>query len=95
MSKYKVIYDRDACIGSFACSAAAHDFWLYTEDNKATLRNATFNKETGRWELIIEEADFDDNQAAAEVCPVFAIKIEEVPCDPMQEPEDQGDWKSE
>jgi ferredoxin len=95
MPKYKVIYDREACIGSFACSAAAHDFWLYNEDNKATLKDATFNSETKRWELVIEESDYDDNQAAAEVCPVFAIKIEKIAEDSMLEPENQGDWKSE
>lgn len=94
MTRYKIIYDRDACIGAFACSAAAPDFWLFNEDGKADLKNATYNKETKRWELIVEhEQDFDDNQAAAESCPVFAIKIEKLD-DEMRE-HNMGDWKSD
>src|SRR4051812_38715649 len=84
--KYKVIYDREACIGSFACSAAAPDFWIYNEDGKADFKGATFNAETKRWELVIEESDYDDNQAAAETCPVYAIKIEKID-DTPHEPE--------
>lgn len=99
MTRYKVIYDREACIGAFACSAAAPDFWIYNEDGKADLKNATYNKETKRWELIVDhEQDFDDNQAAAESCPVFAIKvehIEETPGMELEDKHDMGDWKSD
>ena len=101
MPKFKVIYDREICIGSFACSATAPDFWLFNEDGKADLKNATFNPETKRWELIVEEEqDFDDNQAAAEVCPVFAIKVEKIDDKPVLRPDhnghhDIGDWKNQ
>jgi ferredoxin len=78
MAKYKVVYDREACIGAFACAAAAPDFWLFSEDGKADLKTATYNAQTKKWELIIDEADYDDNQAAAEACPVFAIKVEKI-----------------
>ena len=76
--KYNVIYNRDACIGAFVCSAAAPDFWVYNEDGKADLKGAAYNKETKQWELIIEEEEYDDHQAAAEACPVLAIKIEKM-----------------
>jgi ferredoxin len=99
MTRYKVLYDRDACIGAFACSAAAPDFWLFNEDGKADLKHATYNKETKIWELIIDgEQDYDDNQAAAESCPVFAIKlekIEETAEMEMNDVPDLGDWKSD
>jgi ferredoxin len=74
--QYKIIYDREACIGAFACVAAAPNFWVFNEDGKADFKGATFNAETRKWELIIDEADFEDNKAAAEVCPVLAITIE-------------------
>ncbi|HIH24699.1 TPA: hypothetical protein HA251_06725 [Candidatus Woesearchaeota archaeon] len=74
-NKYKIIYDREACIGAFACAAAAPDMWLFADDGKADLKTATFNPATKKWELIIDEADYDDNQAAAEACPVYVIKI--------------------
>jgi len=94
MSKYKIIYDREACIGSFACAAAASDFWVYNEDGKADFKGATYNALTKRWELIIDEEDHDDNQAAAEVCPVFAIVIEKLPDTDDKTPH-MGDWKKE
>jgi ferredoxin len=75
---YKITYDREACIGAFACVAAAPDFWEFNEDGKADFRGATFNSATKLWELIIEDKDFADNEAAAHVCPVFAIKIEKM-----------------
>ncbi len=78
MARYKVIYDRDGCIGAFACAAAAPDFWKYDEDGKATLEAATYNPETKRWELLIDEKDLSENQAAADVCPVQVIVIEKV-----------------
>ncbi len=78
MTKYKIIYDREACIGAFACAAASPDFWLFADDGKADLKTATFNKETKKWELIISEEEYDDNQAAAEACPVYVIKIVKV-----------------
>ena len=96
MAKYKVIYDREACIGAFACTAAAPDFWIYADDNRADLKDAKFNKETGKWERIIGEEDYDDNQVAAEACPVLAIKIEKVEDEKKgAKPARMGDWKND
>jgi ferredoxin len=78
MARYKVIYDREGCIGAFACAAAAPDFWKYEDDGKATLAQAAYNAETKRWELLIDEKDLEENQAAADVCPVQVIVIEKV-----------------
>ncbi len=78
MSKYKVIYDRDACIGAFACIAAAPDFWKFADDGKADLKQAKFNPETKKWELIITDKEYAEQKAASEVCPVGVITIEEI-----------------
>ncbi len=98
MKKYKVIYDREICIGAFSCSAAAPEFWIYNEDGKADFHGSTYNAQTRKWELLLDnEQDFDDNQAAAEACPVFAIKIEvidETPEEDAEEPHDYGDYKA-
>ena len=97
MKKYKIIYDREICIGSFACAAAAPDFWIYNEDGKADFKNATYNQETKKWELFVDsEQDFDDNEAAAEACPVYAIVIEKIDeTDDAKDPHDYGDYKSQ
>ena len=43
MVKYKIVYDRDACIGAYACTPYAPELWLMnSEDNKADLKGAIF-----------------------------------------------------
>ena len=72
--KYKVVYDREGCIGFGGC-AAASPFWEMVEDGKkADLLGAKKNK-AGFFELIIDEKDFSKNKDAAEICPVKVIKI--------------------
>ena len=79
MAKYKIIYDREGCIGALACVGVAEKFWIASDVGmKADLKGATFNKKTKRWELIIDEKDFEVNKVAAEVCPVVVIKIEKI-----------------
>jgi ferredoxin len=74
--KYRVIYDKKGCEGEFACAFAAPRFWTYDAAHKAELIGAKRN-EAGEYELIIEEEDLPEMQAAAESCPVRAIRIEE------------------
>ena len=78
MPKYKIEFDRELCIGALACTAVAPDFWPRSEDGKVDLKGATYNEKTKKWELIIEDKDFEINQEAADVCPVEAIKITKV-----------------
>lgn len=75
MPKYKVIFDREVCIGALACAASSPDFWLRGDDGKADLRSASYNKATDKWELIIDEKDLLTNKEAESVCPVAAIKV--------------------
>jgi ferredoxin len=80
MPKYKLIYDREACIGVAACEAVSKLLWKMNEDdNKADLLEAKKNEETGKWERIIEteEEIYDANESVA-VCPVEIIQIEEI-----------------
>ncbi|MBI2651130.1 ferredoxin [Candidatus Woesearchaeota archaeon] len=78
MAKYKIEFDREICIGALACNAVAEKFWPRTEDGKVDLANASYNQETNKWELIIEEDDYAANKDAAESCPVDAIKITKI-----------------
>ena len=75
MAKYKIEYDREICIGALACNAVAEHFWPRAKDGKVDLANASYNEQTKKWELIIDEKDFEINKDAADVCPVDAIKI--------------------
>ena len=92
MVKYKIEFDRDTCIGAFACTAVAPEFWPTAEDGKVDLANATFNKETNKWELIIDEKDYEINKESAEVCPVEVIKLTKIEDD--QAPKEEEKSKS-
>ena len=78
MAKYKIEFDRELCIGALACTAVAEKFWPRAEDGKVDLTNATYNEKTKKWELIIDENDFEINKEAADVCPVDAIVIKKI-----------------
>ena len=76
--KYKIIYDRNNCIGSFSCVVVAPKFWEVNEDNKADLKHGIFNEKTGYYELMIEAEDYKTALDSAEVCPVNVIMIEQI-----------------
>ncbi len=75
--QYRIIFDRDTCIGALACNAVAPEVWELADDGKVDLKNAT-KREDGKFELVIDESQLGKNKEAAESCPVFAIVIEDV-----------------
>ena len=76
--KYKIIYDRKNCIGSFSCVVVGSKFWEVNEDNKADLKEGILNQETGFYERMIEQDDYNVALESAEVCPVTVISIERI-----------------
>lgn len=78
MAKYKVIFDRELCIGVLACSGVADAFYKNSLDGKVDLTGGKYNEQTKKYELIIDEKDFDINKLAADVCPVLAIVLEKI-----------------
>lgn len=78
MAKFKIIFDRELCVGALACEWANPLFWKAAKDGKVDLANAKFNEQTRKWELIIDEVDLPKNKEAADACPVDAIIIEKV-----------------
>ena len=78
MAKFKVIFDREACIGALACAAVADKLYLQSDDGKVDLAGATFNEETKKFELVIEANILEVNKEAADACPVHAIEIIEL-----------------
>lgn len=75
--KYRIIFDRETCIGALACNAVAPDVWELAEDGKVDLKGAT-KRDDGKWELVVDESKIVQNKEAADSCPVYAIVIEEV-----------------
>jgi len=76
---YKVVYDRNLCIGAAACATAAPEGWeIDKEDGKANLIDGK-KTEVEKFEIIIDEKDYRKFQDSAEVCPVAGcIKVVEL-----------------
>jgi len=77
--KYKVIYDRNICIGAAACNIAAPEGWeIDKEDGKANLISGK-KTDHEKFELIIDEDQYAKFKDSEEVCPVAGcIKVVEV-----------------
>ncbi len=78
MTKYRLVYNRKDCIGVFTCGALSPKFWELDKDGKANLKGATLNEKTGLFELEIDEENFGEARASAEVCPVEVIAVEKI-----------------
>jgi len=68
--RYKVIFDRDLCIGAAACATAHPDGWeIDKEDGKANLIGG---QKTGveKFEMIFDESQYKKFLDSSEVCPV-------------------------
>lgn len=79
MKKYRVIFDREICIGAAACETAVPEgFEIDKEDGKANLIGGT---KTGveKFEIVIDESMYEKFKDASEVCPVTGcIVVEEI-----------------
>tara|TARA_B100000315_G_C14323886_1_gene472096 strand:+ start:526 stop:729 length:204 start_codon:yes stop_codon:yes gene_type:complete len=64
MPKFKIQFNKEACIGCGACANQSSNWELVEEEGGYKAKPKTTE---------LEEAG--DNKAAAEVCPVDAIKI--------------------
>ncbi len=79
MTKYKIIFDRDTCIGVLACVAVDPEHWESADgEPKVDLQDAEYNEETGKYELIIPEEQYEPAKESEQVCPVAAIEVVEV-----------------
>ena len=82
MKKYRVVFDKKACIGAAACAAVAPEYWEMKEDGKAELVGSTVDKD-GNEVLVLShdklgeklQSALELNKEAAEVCPVQVIHI--------------------
>jgi len=72
--KYKVVYDRQNCIGAGACVLAyAERFKMNNNDDKADLIGGMQKGELFEVEFTLRE--LEEFKSAAQVCPVAVIKI--------------------
>ncbi len=82
MVDYKIVHDRDICIGCSACASVSPKYWKMEDDGKSSIIGGekTFNGEEeifGTNENPKTE-DFELNMEAAESCPVNCIHVFEI-----------------
>ena len=77
MVKYKIIYDKNTCIGTLACIEVAKKFFTKADDGKVTLIGSK-DLGDGKFELIIDAKDLELAKNSEDVCPVDAIKVEKI-----------------
>lgn len=98
VDKYKIVHDRDICIGCSACATVCSKYWKMADDGKSDVirdnddGTQTKAEKTGNGE---EEAlgsndapltvDYDSNKEAADSCPVNCIHLFEVKDDGSDE----------
>ena len=68
---YKIVHDREICIGCNACATICDKYWKMNDDGKADLIGA---KKVGEF-FELEIDDLECNREAAELCPVNCIHI--------------------
>lgn len=73
MAKYKIIHERDKCIGCGACVSACPGFWEMKPDNKSFLKGS--RKVRDNYELDVDEPGC--NEGAEAGCPVNIIHVKE------------------
>lgn len=75
MAKYKVVYERNGCIGAAACAALLAERWKISDmDGKANLINGVETK-PGIFEYEFTEDELARVLESAEACPVNVIHI--------------------
>jgi ferredoxin len=87
MAKYKIIYDRKACIGCDACVSVCPENWELVE------RNGEMKAKPKK--LEISEEEYSSNSEAADNCPVECIKIEKIKTRKKQSEEDEEDFEDD
>lgn len=70
MVKYRIIFDKNTCIGSGACTSVCPENWELVE------KNGEFKAKPKKIE--ISEDEYPSNAEAAAICPVDAIRIEKI-----------------
>jgi len=75
VAKYKVVYERNGCIGAAACAALLEERWKLSDmDGKANLVSGVETK-PGVFEYEFTEEQLGKILESAEACPVNVIHI--------------------
>jgi len=73
----RITFHRPKCIGCGSCNEVAPSRWVMNDvDGKSDLLEGKQKKEI--YHLIASNDEFEENQEAAELCPVNIIRVEKI-----------------
>ena len=75
MARYKVVLEREKCIGAATCVAVYPERWELQEDAKVSIKADVVKKENNLEIFWITEEELEKFKESAEVCPVNVIHI--------------------
>ncbi len=75
MAKYKVVLEREKCIGAATCVAVYSERWELQEDAKVSIKAEEVIKDGDNEIFWINEEELEKFKESAEVCPVNVIHI--------------------
>lgn len=75
--RYRIVYDREGCIGAAACVAAYPERWSLMDDGKADVIGEGVKRNDDNTEQTLEftEEEFQKMMDSAQACPVNVIHI--------------------
>ena len=75
--KYKIVYDRDNCIGAGSCTAVFAERWaMNNKDDKADLVGGVLDTSSKRMMVLeFSQEELERFMESAQVCPVNVIHI--------------------
>lgn len=86
VEKYKIVHDRETCIGCAACASVCPKYWEMNSDGKSDVIGAEKSEEYYAGGEVLElSEDYDCNKEAADSCPVNCIHLHEVKEDGSEE----------
>ncbi len=76
MPKFKIVLDRNKCIGAYSCVAEYPEMWKPSGDGKVDLDESK-DRGKGIFEREISEKEVEKSRASVIACPVAAIQVAE------------------
>jgi len=79
--RFRIVHEKEICIGCGACAAVCPSHWEMQDDGKSHLRGSELKEqnEMGTPDVTINEVkeldELEENQQAADVCPVNCIHV--------------------
>ncbi|OGY79568.1 MAG: hypothetical protein A3B74_02205 [Candidatus Kerfeldbacteria bacterium RIFCSPHIGHO2_02_FULL_42_14] len=75
MKRYKIVYDRQNCIGAGPCAAVSPTHWYLDNERKAHIVGGQRNETTLEETVECDESELSVHMNAAVSCPVNVIHI--------------------